>query len=239
MITPSPDSNVTSSTRAFEPDCSVCGSGGSAVTRPMSPKYGSRIARTGAPISRRPITASDTAAGARVRSKRNDNLRAHHAGANLRRAVHGRVIAGARRQQIEGPARHRDLAEPFGDDDGQSDALGAGNGHAQVVAEHRLEVGIVDAAGDDRRHADRAGTLDGLCRDARAAHDHAVFQIGRDEIFRQFLIVPLGDHADGAERLAADAEDALDERHVRFNHAALVGKHFDHLAGQVRLHLNR
>src|SRR6185436_10429110 len=50
MITPSPDSNVTSSTRAFEPDCSVCGSCGSAVTRPMSPKYGSRIARTGAPI---------------------------------------------------------------------------------------------------------------------------------------------------------------------------------------------
>ena len=41
---------------------------------------------------------------------------------------------------VERPLRHRDLAEPFGDDDREPDLLGAGNRDAEVVAEQRLEI---------------------------------------------------------------------------------------------------
>ena len=46
MIALSPDSNLTSSTRALEPDASTRDSDGRADTVPSRPKYGSRMMRT-------------------------------------------------------------------------------------------------------------------------------------------------------------------------------------------------
>ncbi len=122
--------------------------------------------RTGRPISSRPAVCSGSASFAfSSLGERDDDLRPHDARADLGGAVDRRVVALPRLEQLEGALGHGDVAEALGHDDREPDLLGAGDRHAEVVAEDLLEILVVDAAGHDGRGPD----LDGLRRSPRGS----------------------------------------------------------------------
>ena len=169
---------------------------------------------------------------------RDDDLGSHHARANLRRAVDAGLAALERLQQRKGALGHGDVAKAFGDHDGESDFLGTRNGDAEVVAEDRLQIGIVDSTRDDRGHACGLRGLDGDSGDARAADHHAALHVGLDLRCVKDRIGRGAGHADRADGFTADAEDSLHEHRVGFDDRAFAGKYLDHRAIDVRLGFN-
>src|SRR5690606_24727107 len=61
--------HATSSTGAFEPLSRTCGSDGRAAIVPITPKYGSRMIRTGVPSARTPALTSSELWGCESRSE--------------------------------------------------------------------------------------------------------------------------------------------------------------------------
>ena len=124
------------------------------LTEPICPKYGSRMIRTGRPISSSPSAIPSPLPVCRGPAN----------GINTSGRITPARICVAPLTAASWPSReasslkpalgHGDLAEAFGDDDGQAHVLGAGDGHAQVVAQESLEVLVIEAAGDDGRVAD-------------------------------------------------------------------------------------
>ena len=82
-------------------------------------------------------------------------------------------------QQLEGLGRHRDRAEPLGDDQREPHLLGPRDRHAQVVPEQLPKVLVMDAADDQGGDADLPGSLHGLDPEKRAASDDLVLHGGK------------------------------------------------------------
>ncbi|MFN9956685.1 MAG: hypothetical protein ACK55I_26590, partial [bacterium] len=86
--------------------------------------------------------------------QRDHDLGPHDARADLGRAIHARGVASVRDQQRVRACSHGDVTEAFSHHQGDPDLLTARDRDAQIMPEQGLQIGIIDAAGHDRRHTE-------------------------------------------------------------------------------------